>query len=180
MKHRMIAPVPPIARTIILAIILGCTLVPSAWADDKKDLVRELLTLMEMESQFEQWQVHMQGVFDSMATGVQMTEEERVISDSFHARAMALTQEELGWSTLEPVIVELYATYFTEQEIIDMIEFQRSPTGQRMIEATPMIMEEATLFTQEAMLRLMPRLEALAEEWRAEMAEYRQRGESVE
>ncbi len=163
-----------------LAIVLGCVLALSAWADSKEERARELISLMQMESQFGQMQAQMQNIFANLAPMPDMSDGQRAIMENFQSRMLALTREEMGWPQLEAHMIELYTTYFSEQELIDMIEFHRTPTGQRMIETMPMITEESMLFSQEATLRLMPRMQALAEEMQAELAEYRRESAKTE
>ena len=158
-----------------IAIVLGCALALSAWADSKEERARELISLMQMEAQFEQMQVQMQNMFANLSPSAELSDGERAIRENFQSRMWAITQEEMGWPQLEAHMVELYTTYFSEQELVDMIEFHRTPTGQRMIETMPMITEETMLFSQEAMVRLMPRMQALGEELSAELAEHHQR-----
>jgi hypothetical protein len=114
----------------------------------------------------------MQAMISDLAPTQDWSDQKRAIMDRYRDQMLALTLEELGWDRLEPMMVDLYAAYFTEQEIMDMIAFHRSPTGQRMIETMPMIMEESMLFGQEAMMRMMPRMQALSEEMNAELAQY--------
>ncbi len=163
-----------------LAIVLGCALALSAWADGKEERARELISLMQMETQFEQMQAQIQNMFSNLAPMTDLSDGERAIRENFQSRMWAITQEEMGWRQLEAHMIELYTAYFSEQELIDMIEFHRTPTGQRMIETMPMITEESMLFSQEAMVRLMPRMQALGEELQAELAEYRRQSAEVQ
>lgn len=150
-------------------LMLWLLLAVPAMADSKHEHIQELISLMNMEQQMTQ----MQALVGDLSHFEGMSDGERAIHERFQARMQALQLEEFGWHRLEPVLVELYDTYFTEQEIIDMIEFYRSPTGRRMIEISPMITEETMLFVQEASLRIGPRMQDLFKEQQAELAEYR-------
>jgi len=159
---------------VMVTLLLGLMLAAPVAADSKHERVKELMALMQTGVQFEQTHVQMQSMFMDLVPTEDWSDTKRDIMNRYRERTLAVTQEELGWARMESMMIDLYATYFTEQEIIDMIEFHRSPTGQRMIEVMPMITEESMLFGQEAMLRLMPRMQALSEELTAELEQYRQ------
>ena len=41
------------------------------------------------------------------------------------------------------LMVDLYARYFTEQEIRDLIDFYQTPTGQKSIAVMPALMQDS-------------------------------------
>ncbi|MGY6553441.1 MAG: DUF2059 domain-containing protein [Wenzhouxiangella sp.] len=165
---------------VILLFATATLLAAPAAADSKHERIIELMELMQLESQFEQIQVQMRAMIDNMAPDQEVPAGEQEIIDRYNRKMLDLSQETLGWRPLQAMMIDLYAAYFTEQEIIDMIEFYRTPTGQRTIELMPMIMEESMLFTHEAMATLMPRMQALSEAMNAELAEYRRQADAAD
>jgi hypothetical protein len=64
----------------------------------------------------------------------------------------------------EEVSVELYAKYFSESELRDLITFYKSPTGKKIMEITPVFMAESMAKADE---RLAPILKELTKEMSA-------------
>ncbi|MEE4638512.1 MAG: DUF2059 domain-containing protein [Wenzhouxiangella sp.] len=157
---------------VIVAAAFGVVVALPAMAGSKEERARELISLLEINAQFDQIQDQIHLTFSGLFEPKGVSEAERAIRDRFHERMLALTLEELGPQKVEAQMIELYLAYFSEQELVDMIEFHRTPTGQRMIETMPMIMEESIMFSQEGMMRLAPRIQALSDEMEAELAVY--------
>jgi hypothetical protein len=44
---------------------------------------------------------------------------------------------------IEELLVPIYLKYYTEKELDDMIAFYKSPTGKKMIESMPGVMQES-------------------------------------
>lgn len=85
--------------------------------------------------------------------------------DAARARFSQIMREELQWSRLEPVYMQIYRESLTQEDVNGMLQFYKSPAGQALIEKMPLIMEKSMQVTQEQIMpRLMQRLkEASAE-----------------
>lgn len=158
---------------VIFLTAFAFLLASPAAADSKHERIAELMELMQLQSQFEQIQAQMRAMIDNMAPTSEVPAGEQEIIARYNQKMLDLSQETLGWRPLQAMMIDLYAAYFTEQEIIDMIEFYRTPTGQRTIELMPMIMEESMLFTQEAVAKMIPKMQALSKEMASVLAEHR-------
>ena len=160
---------------IVIALLFGMSLTTSVLADEKRELARELTDLMEVDSQFEQVMDQMGQMFSVQDFGPKMSPGEVAIVERHQLKMFKAMQEAFGGEELRDYMIDLYASYFNEQELKDMIEFHQTPTGQRMIEIMPMIMEDSALHTQEKMMELMPTLQAMSTELQAELFQYRQK-----
>ena len=74
--------------------------------------------------------------------------------EDLQARIMALVKEQLNWTDLEPIMIEVYRDTFTQHEIDGMLRFYRSEAGQAVINKLPTA-------TQESMARIQGRVNAL-------------------
>ncbi|HKD54714.1 MAG TPA: DUF2059 domain-containing protein [Steroidobacteraceae bacterium] len=92
---------------------------------------------------------------DHTLAGRPLNDQQRQILRDEHAQVMALIGEALDWNTLEPDMVEVYRNHFTQQEIDQMLQFYRSPTGQMVVAKLPGA-------TQEMMQKMQARVQALA------------------
>lgn len=55
----------------------------------------------------------------------------------------------MGWDVMGPAFIQIYTDAYSEPELRQLIEFYRTPIGQKVIEQTPFIMEQTTAKTQE-------------------------------
>ena len=92
---------------------------------------------------------------DQALAGRSLNDRQRQILRDGHEQVMVLISQTLDWNAVEPVMVEVYRDHFTQQEIDQMLQFYRSPTGQMVIAKLP-----AT--TQEMMQKMQARMQSLA------------------
>ncbi len=56
---------------------------------------------------------------------------------------------EIKWEEFQPKITELYVQEFTEGELRDMIAFYQTPTGKKMLQKLPSVMQKSMQIGQE-------------------------------
>ena len=84
-------------------------------------------------------------------------------------KILEATKSIFNWETLKPAFIQLYAETFTEEELQGMIEFYKTPVGQKWIEKQPEL-QAATMQKMQAIMReAQPRIqEAIKKEMGAE------------
>ncbi len=153
-------------------LVLYLLLAPAAaFADSEshREATVELMEVMRLDETINQVLVQFEAGFTGMASDMDLTPEQRQMADRQVQETMAVMQEIMNWSTMEPYIVEAYMNVFTEEEIREIIVFYGSPTGQKMLDRTPQLMEESMRVTRQMMQDVMPRIEELQEELRSEL-----------
>jgi hypothetical protein len=63
-------------------------------------------------------------------------------------------RENLDFSSLVDALVPVYAKYYTHDEVMQLIEFYRTPLGRKTIDVMPAITEESMAISMEWALRL--------------------------
>jgi uncharacterized protein len=104
------------------------------------------------------------GAMQQIAGG-KLTEDDQKRLDEFSGKVRQLVNRTMGWPALEPQYAKLYADAYTEQQLDDLIAFYKSPTGQVMVEKTPMLMKESTAIAQQKMVTLIPEFQNLLKEY---------------
>lgn len=131
-----------IKKIIILGILLFA--VSPSFAQTKKQSVRELISVMKLDSL-------MSKVLDSMMPSFGLNES--VDKESMKPVMKALNK--IMQKFVEDDMVDLYDKYFTASEINDFIAFYKSPTGQKSLTTLPAIQKE----TMEIMMsKYMPEM----------------------
>jgi uncharacterized protein len=133
----------------------------------RKQLAEELLNLLKVQENI--------GKSFEMVKQMLPAQVERMSAAAGKTNAVAGAQEqtsrmldviakELSWENLKGDYVNLYADTFTEEELRSIIAFYRSPIGQTFIEKQPGLMKKSMELSQKLMLKLMPKIQALAKE----------------
>jgi hypothetical protein len=93
-----------------------------------------------------------------------LSPEQRRILEQAPARLAAALRQELNWSVLKPLYLQIYGDVLDQAEVDGMIAFYETPAGQATIGKMPMIMQRSMVATQERLRSLMPRVEAAVRE----------------
>lgn len=92
----------------------------------------------------------------------------------YSARADAALREATSWETLKPQYVEAYLSVFSEKDIRQLTKFYRSSLGQRLVAATPKLVEASVAILSNAMMVALPKVEAIVQEMATEIAASKQ------
>lgn len=142
-----------ISRQIIFALLLGLMTVPTLSADEltaeKKQLIDELLVLTGATNL---------GKMFSEAYIQQMTRLLKQSRPDLEPRVFDILQEEVN-SVIDEEVGEgnivnelsypIYHKYLTKEDVADLVQFYKTPLGQKTIEVMPMISQEAVMAGQQ-------------------------------
>lgn len=172
-------------KAVIAALALSCCCISIAHADEasRRAKVEQLLVSMHMDRLTDQ----MMSVAKAMSQQAiqqtpgyhQMTPEQKRITVEYQDKIFKLITDEMGWKAMEPDVADLYAKNFTDDEINAMVAFYQSPAGQAMVEKLPQITQESMALTQQRMVQLQPKLQALTKEMQQKLAEAKGSGKSA-
>jgi len=91
----------------------------------------------------------------------QLTPEQSKIVEDTQSEIVALFQREMGWSALEPAMIEIYRTHFSEAGVQGMLQFYDSEVGRSTIAKMPAVMQSSMEITQQRMATLIPQIEQI-------------------
>jgi hypothetical protein len=99
-----------------------------------------------------------------------MTPEQKKLTQQFVNQSMKIVSDSVGWTSLEPEYVKLYADTYSEEEIDGILAFYKSPVGQKMLEMTPKLSAGGMDIVQGRMGEFQPKIKALQAEYLKQMA----------
>lgn len=149
-----------------LAAALGLA-APAAWSTPPSDAsIETLLAVTQSEKLIEKTGADMEkyilaGVQAGL-NGRQPNEREQHFIDKVARESAAVIREELSWSTMRPLMLQIYKAAFTQEEVDGQIAFYRTPVGTAVIAKMPAVMDASMVATQQRMASIMPRLQAIA------------------
>jgi hypothetical protein len=133
----------------------------------------ELVELMNMDSMMDTMYSQLEFMMQNMSAELGVQPHEKPIFDTYYSQMTELMREDLSWSRMQPMIIDVYARNFSDQEIDDMIAFYKTETGQTVIEKLPVVMQESMMGSQTLMQGLMPKIQKIAEQLGADLAKAR-------
>ncbi len=130
--------------------------------------IRELLVLTDSESMIDNLWAQVEAMMESASkqalAGRPVTEAQQVILDDMHMEMLALLREELSWPVYEPMMIDIFRSTFTEEELQGMLAFYRSPAGRAVTAKMPAVLQASMQFAQGRMSSLQPKLLQLQED----------------
>jgi hypothetical protein len=92
------------------------------------------------------------------------TEERRAYLESFSRKVGQIMREEMNWNTLKPMFMRIYGDSFTQEELVGVLDFYKTPAGQAMINKMPLVMQKSMAEMQQRMGPMMQRISVAAKE----------------
>ena len=155
------------SRTTALCALVLFPFALLAQTESHIEAAKELLSVTNARESAEQGFDQVYPLFNSMSQDYPLSDEHRKALAEDTQETMEFIKRELNWSVLEPRLVEVYVDIYSEDELRGLIEFYRSPLGQRFIEKTPEIRKANAQVTLELMRELLPKLREMQEAQRA-------------
>ena len=158
-------------RLALVALVFAAA--PALAEAPKERTIRELLAVSKaqklvdgMGAQIDQI---MKASMDQAMQGKAPTPRQQQAIDRMQMRMTALMKEQLNWSKFEPMYIRLYQQTFTEEELVAMLEFYKTPGGQALIDKMPAMMDNIMKEMPAMMADLSPKLREIQEDFVAEM-----------
>jgi hypothetical protein len=138
-------------------------------ADDARiDRLLEVTRARQMlDAMLPQIEASQRQMLAQMTAGRELDAAQQQRVDSLLANSSSSVRKALSWDNLAPVYRDIYRQTFTGDDIDAIIAFYESPTGQRMLEKMPELMQN----TMSAMQRLIvPMLQQMERDVAAEVS----------
>lgn len=155
------------AKTLVfltLIFSLNCFAEPAS-----KATIDELFKVTQAQKLMDSVYGQMDGMFKNMVQGMNVTEAQKPILDSFFIKYNALIREEMSWEKLKDPMADAYASVYTESEVKDIIKFYKSPAGQKMLAKMPELMQASMGIVQNSMKNMMPKITELQKQMQDEL-----------
>ncbi len=129
---------------------------------------QELFSLMKMDRMIDAVYGQVDAVMQTMMHEYGISQEEKVVVDEYIAKVQKIMQDEFSWEDMQDIAVQAYAEAFTTKEINDMIDFYKTPTGQKTIDVMPQLSQRMMVLMQGNMAGMVQKIKQLTEEIAAE------------
>ncbi len=135
----------------------------SAHADEasKRAKIQEMFGLMHIDRLMSQIMDNVAKQASALTTrmsGGQTSPETEAKLDDFRKQLLAKIDTQIGWKTLEPTYIDLYAQTYTEDEIDSILAFYKSPAGTALLAKTPELTAKSTQIVNGRMAQIQPEI----------------------
>jgi hypothetical protein len=137
---------------------------PALAQDEPADetIVRELIQVTEaaklLDDVYTQVDAMMAASMTEALGGRAVTAEQQALFDEMRKRIIEIFRESMNWSTLEPMMIDIYRKSFTRAEVQGMLDFYRTDAGRAVIAKMPLVMQNTLGAINGQMTAMMPKI----------------------
>ncbi|MEI7962892.1 MAG: DUF2059 domain-containing protein [Verrucomicrobiota bacterium] len=143
-----------IAAVIVSSVSLYAQEAVSA-TNASTSLAEEIVSIMHFEGNFDAMKGKMEALLTSQKpAGIPQDAWDRIAKQS--QQTMQSVFSAMTWEKMKPVYVSLYAETFTPDELQGLIDFYKTPVGQKYIEKQPQLQAAIMQKSQSMMKDIMP------------------------
>ncbi|MFC4529091.1 DUF2059 domain-containing protein [Dyella halodurans] len=168
MKHRF-------SLLLVLA-----TLISPAWSTDAPPSdasIHQLMDVMQAQKLVDGMAGQLNGMMLKSAEqangGAPLDAEEQKIVARGVGKMSDLVRQQIAWSQLEPMMIDIYKKSFSQKEVDDLLVFYRSPSGQAVIQKMPTVMQQSMAASQAKMQAMLPQIQQISADMVKELRAYR-------
>jgi hypothetical protein len=162
--------------THTLALALCLTATSFANAQDvaaHRAKAEEMMQLTQTEPMMKEQLANLQERVNTLAKQQfaqgSLTPDQTKMTDDYLKQVQAITNDEVGWAKMQPVILQSYADTFTDAELDGIIAFYKSPAGQAIVTKTPALSGKTMGMVQDKIKDMQPKLAQLTEDYANKM-----------
>lgn len=157
-------------KILIIALILLLPIRVFA-AEEKTELAKELMELLQVNKLIEQLDKQVEQIQMQMVSKIRVPEDKEKEAEIFEKRIHNKLSGVLGYQHLEQEYLKLFKSFYSLEDLKEIVRFYNSPAGKSMIQNQPKIFNRAREQTQEKLKTLLPEVEKIAKEYEAAMKE---------
>jgi hypothetical protein len=111
----------------------------------------------------------MNSIPKELLKGKNITPEQQKAIDTFRAKVVKISKDEISWEVIEPRVLEIYSGTLSQSDVDGIIAFYQSPAGKSYIKKMPQIMNQTMLMMQKTSVPMMKKIEAASIEFQQDM-----------
>lgn len=155
--------------TFIVSALLTAT---AQAAPASQESVEALLIATKIESMvggmYANVEQMMRQTMANESKGKALSAEEQRVLDAVPAKFVKVMREEMSWSKMRPMYLQIYQDSFTQEEVDGLLAFYGSPAGQAVLVKMPVVMQKSMVAMQSIIGPITKKMEIAVQEARAE------------
>ena len=156
-------------KLLVLLSLIAATSMANADVAKQRALAEEMLEVSQASSVLDNMSKQVDAMFAQTVQQMNLTGDKQAEAEKYQQRLNTIMKEELSWDKLKGQFVDVYVDVFSEEELEELVEFYKSPLGQKLIVKMPQLMQESMGLAQKQMQSIIPKIKALSQEMQAEL-----------
>jgi hypothetical protein len=142
---------------LISVLALGLLITPS-FADElsHRKAAAELLEITNVRQMLEQVKTSAAIIMNQQFDAIKLPEEGREAAARAQQEMMDWLSQVFAWEKTKDMYVDIYVETFTEDELNELIVFNQSPLGQKVLRKMPQLMQRSMDKTQQVLHDMAP------------------------
>jgi hypothetical protein len=163
-------------RLLAVALFFTASIIEAAPPSDQS--INEMINVMQLEALLNQALKQMdEGITKGMEQGLEqatkgkeLTAAQKTAVENFRKKFSATMAEELSFTRVKDIYVQVYRETFTQEEINGVVAFYKSPAGKAIVQKNPTVMQKAGGLMQARIGPLTQKLQTMQEEFVKELS----------
>jgi hypothetical protein len=158
---------------LLLTLFLCLPLAAHADQASRRAKAAQLVALLRTERMVQQNSATIMKQISDAAdkvAGPNPTPESKARLTSLEKNISQLIDAQLGWKVMQPGIIDLYATTFTEQELDVIVTFYKTPAGIALLDKMPRINDQVEQLAHSRLVVLQPQIGQAFDDFRKSQA----------
>ena len=153
---------------LVAALLISLPLAASADDAERRQLAEQFLNVNKVKEQVDMMYEKVEGVIVSQLEAIEIPEEREKNLLAMQRIARDLLFEGLSWDALKEEYIGLYTESFSVEELKGILEFSKSPLGQKMAEMSPILMQKSMEIGRQHAQQVMPLVQQAIQEYMKE------------
>lgn len=150
--------------TTILFFILALSPSYSSDQNAKNQAAFELIRLTQADNFMKTMSMQIETMFNAMSAQARLTPQQKLIVTEYKNKALNLFQKEMTSENMKLELASIYTQHYSLDEMNEINAFYSSPTGKKLLEKAPEIMQATMRTTQSHTQNLAPEMQKLIAE----------------
>jgi len=148
-------------RTPIVTLLMVLAVSCSALADkaSHRKAALDVLEAANTRQMIDQMGEAIEGMMASQFKSMDLPPEGKEAAEGAQKEIMEWMGDFLDWEKMRDMYVDIYVDVFTEEELVELTQFYKSPLGRKLVEKMPELMQKSMQKTQAIMQKKMPELQ---------------------
>jgi hypothetical protein len=145
-------------RSWIVTVLFLATVASVASADEAshREAALELLEITNARQMLDQYMASFEQMMSQQLSSMDLPPDGQEAAKAVQKEMMDWLSEFLAWDQMKGMYVDIYIEVFTEEEVNELIEFYKSPLGQKLLAKMPELMQKTMQKTQAMLQQKMP------------------------
>jgi hypothetical protein len=161
--------------TLLATALCFAAVVPLAHADEatRRAKAEQMLTLTKtdsmMSTQLDALRTRVNELATQQSGPITKTPAQKKLTDDYLKQVQGVTDDEVGWTKLRPLVIQAYADSFTDEELDGIIAFYKTPAGQAIVTKTPALSDKTMGLVQGRIKDMQPKLAQMTDDYVTKM-----------